>query len=113
MEAQAPAREAKTEALTPRRAAKIVRIELTKGQKTETFAISKSCNDQVVWVGRPGMHFTVEFTNESPFYEKQFNNEFPYSGLVRREVLGDSDKKYKYIVHSDDGDIDPTGIIDP
>lgn len=99
------------------REAKIVEVMIkpghTPGVDPEPFHLSKSGNDQVKWMTASGTHFTVEFVGESPFYEGQFNNDFPYSGLVRREVLADSRKEYKYVVHTDHGDVDPTGIIDP
>lgn len=79
----------------------------------EPFRISKGNNDQVLWVtDPPGGQFTVEFQPESPFYESQFSDAAPYSGLVRRNVLADPNKEYKYTVRVAGRTVDPVGIVD-
>lgn len=79
----------------------------------EPFRISKSSNEQVQWVAvDPEVYFTVEFEGESPFYESQFSTEAPYSGLVRRDVLGDPNKVYKYTIRTAGRTEDPGGVID-
>jgi hypothetical protein len=80
----------------------------------ETFVISKRGNGQVQWVAAEGVRFTVEFEGESPFYESQFSDESPYSGIIRRNVLGDRKKTYTYNVRieNDQRFADPGGIID-
>ncbi len=78
----------------------------------QNFVISKSHNDQVQWVAADAeVYFTVEF-EASPFYESQFSSDSPYSGLVRRNVLGDPHKVYKYTVRAGGRTVDPGGIID-
>ena len=104
-----------------------VRIEIGLGPdnqivtKPKTFRVSKSKNQEVVWVcaekhehrvGAPPC-FTVDFeTNGSPFYEKQFGSDAPVSGLVRRDVLA-GPKKYKYTVRLGSAVDDPEGEVDP
>jgi hypothetical protein len=97
-------------------AAKIV--EVTVDPKLEDitdpkeFRISKGRFDQVKWVAAAETYFTVEFNGESPFYESQFSSDAPYSGLVRRDILGDPLKTYKYTVRAGGRTVDPGGIID-
>lgn len=106
-----------TEAHPPRTVT--VRIRLDKAGdvqsvEPEYFAISKKENEEVLWViDNPEVYFTVEFKQEtpSPFYESQFNTQFPFSGLVRREVLGDSLKYYKYSVTAGKKRLDPGGVV--
>jgi hypothetical protein len=65
----------------------------------DSFEISKSKHQQVFWkLGVPNARFNVDFGENSPFEYKQFSDVEPYSGLVRREVLGDSKKNYEYTV---------------
>jgi hypothetical protein len=79
----------------------------------ETFRISKGRHQQVKWQTSDGAYFTVEFEGESPFYESQFSTDFPYSGSVRRNVLGDPKKIYNYTVRiGSNPPCDPGGIID-
>lgn len=77
------------------------------------FEISKSNQEEVLWQtdSSQPVYFTVEFKGESPFYESQFNSDFPVSGLVRREVLSDPLKKYEYTVRAGGEVLDPTGIV--
>ena len=96
---------------------KIVEISI-KGDEIEvapdTFYISKSKQEEVLWVAtNPNLEFTVEFDKgDSPFYEVQFNKEFPASGLVRRGVLCDPQRKYKYTVRVEGyKPRDPGGVI--
>ncbi len=78
----------------------------------EYFEISKSNQEEIVWqVSDPKAYFTVEFERESPFYESQFNNDFPASGLVRRSVLADPQKRYKYTVRAGGAVLDPGGVV--
>lgn len=78
----------------------------------EYFEISKSNQEEIVWQVSDGKtYFTVEFEQESPFYESQFNTEFPASGLVRRNVLPDLAKRYKYTVRAGGAVLDPGGVI--
>lgn len=97
-------------------AAKIVEVlvdaKLEDITDPKEFRISKSHFDQVKWVGANETYFTVEFDGESPFYESQFSSDAPYSGLVRRDVLGDPNKVYKYTVRAGGRTVDPGGIID-
>ena len=81
----------------------------------EPFEISKSNQEEVIWQARdPKICFTVEFKNgDSPFYEFQFSNDFPASGLVRRSVLADPERQYEYLVRVEGvkDPLDPTGVI--
>jgi hypothetical protein len=98
----------------------IVKIDpkLAKLTEPEYFDIKKHLHEQVKWVSAdPDAYFTVEFEHGSPFHYTQFSTDFPYSGLVRREVLGDPGKKYKYTVRFEEGKksivIDPGGVVNP
>ena len=87
---------------------------------TDYFVVSKSANQEVVWVcaqqhdhamDKDQPCFSVEFDdNDSPFYEFQFNSDVPVSGLVRRDVLP-SPKIYKYTVRVGDKSLDPGGGV--
>jgi hypothetical protein len=69
------------------------------GVKPDRFEISKSKHQQLLWqVSDPDFHFNVDFGADSPFEYSQFSDAEPYSGLVRREVLGDPAKYYTYKV---------------
>jgi hypothetical protein len=81
------------------------------------FLVSKGECEQVEWVceadGQPGPPFNVDFTGKfgSPFYETQFSNEVPFSGLVRRNVLPDENKNYEYTVRIGKALLDPGGGV--
>lgn len=80
----------------------------------DAFEISKSQHQQIFWrASDPKAQFNVEFDEDSPFQYAQFSNLDPYSGLVRREVLGDPGKYYKYTVRTGAKSIDPGGIVKP
>jgi hypothetical protein len=95
----------------------IVTISIKGGKidvAPEPFSISKSKQQEVLWVTDPkNLQFTVEFKKgDSPFYNVQFNNEFPASGLVRRVVLHDPQRKYAYAVRVEGYEpLDPTGVV--
>lgn len=77
----------------------------------DTFRISKSNQEEVVWqASDPSVYFTVEF-KESPFYESQFSSDYPASGLVRRSVLPDPQKEYEYTIRAGGALLDPTGVV--
>lgn len=89
-----------------------------KGDEIEVtpdpFYISKSKQEEVLWVtADPDLEFTVEFDKgDSPFYEVQFDHkDFPASGLVRRGVLADPQRKYKYTVRAGGAKLDPGGVV--
>jgi hypothetical protein len=92
-----------------------VNPKLPKMTEPEVFHISKKNNDQVNWVAAdPSISFTLEFKDESPFYDKDFDSlAYPYSGLVRRNVQADPKRTYKYTVTAGGRTVDPGGIIDP
>ena len=78
------------------------------------FTIFKSLHQQVLWQASDGnAQFNIEFKDDdSPFDHTQFSNVEPYSGLVRREVLGDPGRYYKYTVRTGKKkSIDPGGIV--
>lgn len=78
----------------------------------EYFEISKSNQEEIFWQASDGKtYFTVEFEKESPFYESQFSTDYPASGLVRRNVLPDLAKRYKYTVRAGGAILDPGGVI--
>jgi hypothetical protein len=85
--------------------------------KPDPFRISIDRQEQVVWeISDPKFSFNVEFTHGSPFYESQFaSKNHTVSGLVRRSVLADPLKYYKYTVRVEHNELhdekDPGGII--
>jgi len=79
---------------------------------TDRFVISKGMHEQVLWqASDPKAHFNVDFGDHSPFEYAQFSDAEPYSGLVRREVLADPGKYYKYTVKAGDKGKDPGGVV--
>jgi hypothetical protein len=77
-----------------------------------TFEIYKSKHQQVLWRASDGKsHFNVDFGEDSPFEYAQFSDVEPYSGLVRRDVLGDPGRYYKYTVRAGGKTIDPGGVV--
>jgi hypothetical protein len=88
-----------------------------------SFQISKSRHQQILWrVSDPTARFNVSFDEESPFEYTQFSDVEPYSGLVRREVLGDPKKYYSYRVTVTPANyqgkkgaqaFDPGGVVNP
>jgi len=79
----------------------------------DPFFVSKGRNQEVVWVcSDRNAYFTVDFDkNGSPFYESQFGSSSPCSGLVRRDVLSDPHKIYKYTVRVRGNTLDPGGGV--
>jgi len=81
-------------------------------REPEPFKIFKSLHQQVLWKASDSKaEFNIEFEGDSPFEYKQFSNLEPYSGLVRRAVLGDPGKYYKYTVRTGKKSIDPGGVV--
>lgn len=80
----------------------------------QRFTISKCLHQQVLWKASDGKaQFNIEFKEGSPFDYTRFSDLEPYSGLVRRDVLGDPGKYYKYTVRTGKKSIDPGGIVTP
>jgi hypothetical protein len=79
----------------------------------DTFFISKENQEEVIWQASDSrVSFTVEFDKgNSPFHEFQFSNDLSASGLVRRDVLPDQERRYKYTVTVQGMMLDPTGVI--
>jgi hypothetical protein len=95
-----------------------VTISVVKEQirvEPELFAISKNNQEEVIWeASDPNLEFTVEFEKgDSPFHDSQFNKYFSASGLVRRSVLADPQRTYKYTVRVEGvrNALDPTGVV--
>lgn len=99
----------------PRKTVTISRVNEQIRVEPDTFAISKHEQEEVFWKATDSnVRFTVEFDKgDSPFYEFQFSNDFPASGLVRRSVLADPQRQYKYTVRVEGvrAPLDPTGVI--
>ena len=93
----------------------VVKIAVEDGQivlSKDPFFVSKEANEEVKWVAGEGVEdFLVEFGEDSPFYEKQFSNYAPFSGLVRRNVQPHDGKTYKYTVWVGELSLDPTGGV--
>lgn len=105
-----------------------IRININSSGEVESvepnsFQISKSRHQQILWqVSDPTARFNVSFDEDSPFEYTQFSDVEPYSGLVRREVLGDPKKYYSYRVtvtpanyEANKGSqaFDPGGVVNP
>jgi hypothetical protein len=81
------------------------------------FLVSKGECEQLEWVceeaGQPSPAFNVDFTGKfgSPFYESQFSDQVPFSGLVRRNILPDENKNYEYTVRIGKTLLDPGGGV--
>jgi hypothetical protein len=80
----------------------------------KSFVISKGMHQQVLWQASDSKaHFNIDFGDSSPFEYSQFSDAEPYSGLVRRDVLGDPGKNYEYTVRTGSKSIDPGGYVKP
>lgn len=97
----------------------VVEIKLNdKGQiiapkKTDRFVVHKHNDQEVRWNCTPAKNFMVEFNpNDCPFYEYQFSQDYPCSGLVRRNVVPDWSKNYEYTIRVGDQVLDPGGGIE-
>jgi hypothetical protein len=68
--------------------------------------INRKNNEEVIW--ESDHLFRVDFSEDvSPFYEDQFNNDFPQSGLARRGVLPSEERSYKYTIEVNGKTLDP------
>ncbi len=77
------------------------------------FVIHKEQRQDVRWICIPDLPFTVDFNgqNRSPFKEKTFNQDQPWSGLA--VVNPDPNKVYKYTVSMVGYQVeDPDGVVD-
>jgi len=79
--------------------------------KQEPFWVSKHADQEVRWVSKKGDKFLVDFGDDSPFYESQFSQDSPVSGLVRRDVLPNDYRLYKYTVWVGKLKLDPGGGV--
>jgi hypothetical protein len=80
----------------------------------DTFWVSKRANQEVKWIFEDGDgKFLVDFEGESPFYESQFSQDSPLSGLVRRDILPHDHRTYEYSVWVGDEKLDPGGGVKP
>ena len=85
----------------------------------EPFLVSKGNCEQVKWIcvnkdhSQAAPKFTIDFRGKygSPFYESQFSDEVPFSGLVRREVLPYEQKIYEYTIRIGKTLLDPGGGV--
>ena len=93
-----------------------VTISVVKGKITgitpDPFLIHKHGDQDIRWICKPPQRFMVDFGNDSPFYQNQFSNNYPCSGLVKRELVPNPNKIYKYTVRIDRDSVDPTGGVD-
>jgi hypothetical protein len=69
----------------------------------------------LVWECKTHANFSVDFNkaNGSPFYERHFDQDYPCSGLVRRDVPPSTVTDYQYSVTIDGKTFDPGGKVDP
>lgn len=87
-----------------------VRINPDASVDIDPFWIHKHQDQCVRWVcDQP---FTVEFDpQDCPFYEWQFSQDAPCSGLARRNVVADDKRTYKYTVRVGNAVNDPGGGV--
>ena len=78
-----------------------------------SFIVHKLQDQVVRWSCTPNQDFTVEFENGSPFYESQFSKDQPCSGIARRNLVTDKNRKYKYTVRVGKKELDPGGGVVP
>jgi hypothetical protein len=92
-----------------------VHISLENGKikvDPDRFYLEKHFDQEVHWICTSGDgSFLVEFGTDSPFYESQFNEDSPVSGLVRRQVAPHDHRIYKYTVRVGGEELDPGGSI--
>jgi hypothetical protein len=95
-------------------------ISLKKGTITvspDPFIVHKHEDQDIRWIctsdedPKEGK-FAVEFDNEGPFYQSQFSQDYPCSGLVRRNLVPDKTRIYKYTVRVGAHKLDPGGGVD-
>lgn len=77
----------------------------------EDLDVTISNNEQIIW--ESAKDFLINFTEDSPFYERQFNNKFAQSGLVRRNVISSPSVFYEYTIVINGQSLDPRIRIDP
>ena len=78
------------------------------------FWLSKGNDEEVRWVSVDHLDFLVDFEDHSPFYESQFSQDSPVSGLVRRDILPNDNRLYKYTVWVGRlEELDPGGGVKP
>ncbi len=78
----------------------------------DRFWVSKQGNQDVRWICTSGKDFQVDFGDDSPFHESTFNQDYPCSGLARREIQPSKARFYKYTVRVDGKFLDPDGGVD-
>jgi hypothetical protein len=76
--------------------------------------INKEKGEEVRWESESGLPFRIDFKQDaSPFYEDQFNERFPHSGLARRGVLPSQDRSYRYTIEIQGKTLDPVIKVYP
>jgi hypothetical protein len=80
-------------------------------QADEDVTISPANNEQIIW--ESAVDFLINFTEDSPFYERQFSNNFALSGLVRRNVIPSKSVFYEYTIIINGQSLDPRIRVDP
>ncbi len=76
------------------------------------FVVHKLQDQVVRWSCIPDQDFSIEFANDSPFYESQFSRDCPCSGIARRNVVADKGRNYKYTVRVGGKTLDPDGGVE-
>jgi len=85
----------------------------------DPFVISQKGGEQIRWECRSKdtskeKPFVVDFCKDGcPFEYTQFNQDYPHSGLVRRDVFPDPTRIYHYVIKVDDDVLDPGGGVKP
>ena len=98
----------------------VVEVTIAVDKKGEIISVSpdpfivRKLKDQMVrWIcSKPKQKFSIEFENGSPFHDSQFSKDYPCSGLVRRGVVTDRKRIYKYSVRVGNKVLDPGGGVD-
>ncbi len=80
----------------------------------EVVIVNQKAGEEVRWQADEGVAFRIDFNkNGSPFYEDQFDEKFPYSGLARRGVLPSEERAYSYTIEINGKRRDPTIKVYP
>jgi hypothetical protein len=80
-------------------------------EQDECIVLDRAKNEAILWISSAPFH--IDFHGDSPFYENQFDNTHPHSGLARRNILGSTVRTYKYSIEINGQILDPGVKIDP
>jgi hypothetical protein len=100
----------KSQAVTGQAPIKVIEITFANGvpkvaDKHKVLQLSRLRNEEVRW--ECDLSFRIDFKNGSPFYEDQFDQDHPQSGLARRSLLPSEQRIYEYTIEVKGKTLDP------